>query len=268
MKFEPVKPVSQTMNFFQAPSKIDRGISIIIYGDPGKGKTTMATTLPEQETLIINTEAGLGPTLGTKHVIFNLKEELSQLDDLVKYLKTQEHPFKNIVVDNVSELEQWIILNITQSRNKEFTELKEYGDASSKLRAVLRTFRDMIYQGMNVVFNAWEAPLDLKNKDGELITKIFPKVSKKVAPEFCGIVDVVGRIEVYEKTGERWVRFGQHEQYLTKSQFKGLDDGEPANLPAIFKKLRDFDYTRSQDVLQSKEKGTPVVHSKKTPEPS
>ena len=41
----------------KAGSKINRGLAICIYADAGTGKTTLATTLPENETLFINTEA-------------------------------------------------------------------------------------------------------------------------------------------------------------------------------------------------------------------
>lgn len=256
MKWEAAKPTKMELKFSKSPSKIDRGVAIIIYADPGKGKTTLATTLPAEDTLIINTEAGLGPTLGKDHVIFHLKDEINQADEIIRYLNTEKHPFKNIVVDNVSELEQWIILQLTTSRRKEFTELKEYGDASNKLRALTRNFRDLVYKGMNVIFNAWESPIDLKNKDGEIVTKIFPKVTKKFAPEFCGIVDVVGHLEVYEKTGERWIRFGQTDQYITKSQFKGVDDAEPADLPTLIAKIKAYDY-EVEDV--SKKKKTAVI---------
>ena len=228
--------------FEETGTTINRGFSALIYADPGIGKTTLSTTLPPGETLFINTEAGLGPLLGTKHVVFNLQQSVTDLckfEELVRYLKGQDHPFKNVVIDNISELEQWIILTLTQQRKKEFTEVKEYGDSAYKMREYIRDYRDLVYNGINVIFNAWEAPIEIKNSNGEIITKTFPKMAKKVAPEICGLVDMVGHLEVYEKTGERWLRFGPSTQYITKCQFKGLDAGEPANLPAIFKKIRD-----------------------------
>jgi len=240
-----------SIKFEKAPSKINRGISLVIYADPGRGKTTLASTLPEKETLIINTEAGLGPLIGSEHIIFNFDRagDLRQIDDIYLYLRTQEHPFKYVVVDNLSDLEQWILLRLTEERSKEFTELREYGDAANKLRQYIRDFRDLVDLGITVLFTAWEAPIDIKNHQGEVITKTFPKIAKKIAPELCGLVDIVGYLEVYEKTGERWVRFGPSDQVITKSQFKGLDNGERANLPEILNKVLEYDYA-------SKEKGT------------
>jgi phage nucleotide-binding protein len=236
------------MKFTKAPSKINRGIAIAVYADPGTGKTTLASTLEEGKTLIINTEAGLGPLIGTKHILFNVDKSgpISQFEDMIRYLRTQQHPFKNVVLDNLSDLEQWYILKLTQDRKKEYTELKEYGDASNKLRQTLHDFRDLVDLGINVIINAWEAPIEIKSVAGEVVTKVFPKISKKIAPELCGIVDMVARLEVYEKTGQRWLRFGPSEQYITKCQFKGIDNGEPANLPAILEKVLSYEYGKEE----------------------
>jgi phage nucleotide-binding protein len=232
----------------QVGNKIDRGIALLFYSDPGVGKTTLATTLPAEETLIINSESGLGPVLGKGHSVFDVHgDQISRLDDLYKYLRTQKHPFKYVVIDNISELEQWIILSLTKSRNKEFTEIREYGDAAYKMREYCHLFRDLIYKNITVVFNAWEMPLEIRNINGEVVTKTFPKLAKRISPEVCGIVDVVGHLEVHEKTGKRWVRFGPSAQYITKSQFQGLEKGEPADIPAILTKLYSHKYGGDKD---------------------
>lgn len=234
--------------FEKAPSQINRGIAFIFYADPGVGKTTLATTLPENETLIINTEAGLGPLLGTKHSVFNVLQfvdnnELERvIDDLYRYLRTQKHPFKHVVIDNVSELEQQLILNLTQRRKKEVPEIREYGDSSYKIKEWVHNFRDLVYQDINVVLNAWEFPLEIRNNEGIVITRTFPLIGKKIAPQICGIVDVVGHLEANEKTQQRRIRFAQSSQFITKSQFKGLDAAEPSDLPFIISKLKGYDY--------------------------
>ena len=225
--------------------EIDRGISLLIYADPGVGKTTLATTLPVGETLIINTEAGLGPLLGTNHYIFNLDRDLKQLQELYKEIITKDHPFTNIVVDNISELQEWMVITLTQTRGKDFTEIKEHGDAGQKMREYLHLFRDLVYKGINVVFNAWEMPLPIEESTDMTITKLYPKLYKRIAPEICGIVDLVGRLEKYEKTGDRFIRFEGTSKIEAKSQFKGVDRFEPANLPLLFEKIKAYDYTNT-----------------------
>lgn len=224
-------------------NKIDRGICILVYSDPGIGKTTLGATLPAGETLFINTEAGLGPLLGTKHIVFNVNaDNISDVEGLYKYLRTEKHPFKNVVFDNISEYEQWLVLSYTHKRRKEVPELREHGDTSYKMKEMMHLYRDLTEKHINVIFNAWEFPLDIKNQDGVVITKTFPMMGKKLAPRICGIVDVVAHLEVHEKSGKRWLRIGPSNQYETKTQFKGLDDGELADLPTLLDKLYSYDY--------------------------
>lgn len=232
----------------EIPDNINRGLSFMIYADPGIGKTTMSATLPMEETLIINTEAGLGPLLGTSHHVFNLITATETVgletvvNNLYMTLRLEKHPWKYVVIDNASELEQQLILSLTKRRGKESPELKEYGEAAYKMKEWMHNFRDLIYKDITVVFNAWEVPVEIKNNDGQIITKTFPMVGKKLAPQLCGLVDVVGHLEVH-KSGVRWIRLGNHEQYITKCQFKGLDPiGEPADFPSIIQKLKAYNY--------------------------
>lgn len=239
--------MATNLKFEKAKDKIDRGISLLIYADPGIGKTTLATTLPEEETLIINTEAGLGPTLGTNHIIFNLKDDLSQLQSLYKYLRTEKHPFKYIVIDNISEMEQWMVRTLTEGRQKETPDIREHGDVFFKMEEYLTLFRDLTYNNINIVFNAWQMNLDLKSTQGEIVTKAFPKLYKKLSGNICGKVDVVGHLEMFEKTGDRYVRFEPTKDIIAKSQLKGLEKFEPANLPDIFKKLKAYSYKQEEE---------------------
>jgi phage nucleotide-binding protein len=230
--------------------KLNRGISFCIYADPGVGKTTMAATLPPGETFFINLEAGLGPLLGTNHQVFNIGSEdgLEKLENIYKYLATEKHPFKYVVVDNASEMEQWVIATLTRKRTKEFTDIKEYGDAAFKMKQYIRMFRDLVFKNICVVFTAWEFPLDIRNTEGRVITKTCPKLSKKLATEIVGLVDVCGHLRVSEKTGRRWLKVGPDEQYITKTQFQGLDvnTGELADFPTLLGKLYGWNYKKEE----------------------
>lgn len=223
--------------------KIDRGISCLIFSEPGIGKTSTLSTLPVGETLIISVEAGLGPLLGTGHHVIALDQDLKQLQSIYEDIATKEHQYTNICVDNVSELQDWMVVTLTQTRGKDFTEIKEYGDASQKMREYLHLFRDLTYKGMNVWFTAWEMPMPIEEGEDITVTRIYPKLFKKLAPEICGIVDLVGHLEMYEKTGDRFLRFQGGSKMIAKSQYRGIGKFMPANLPHIIEKIKAFDYT-------------------------
>ncbi len=240
--------------------KIERGLAVCVYSDPGKGKTTLAATLPVGKTLFITFEAGDGPLLGTGHRRSNMNlsahcpndspEEyhrwLEILEERHRMLLTQKHEYKYVVLDNISEMEVSIQTALQCMRNKEFPELKEYGDAAIKMREFLKLYCDLTHKKMTVIFNAWEMQFEIKNIGGEVITKGAPKIGKTLVPGFCGIVDIVARLEVHEKSGKRWLRIGPSSDYITKCQFEGLDSGEVANLPAILEKIYAYDYKKER----------------------
>ena len=247
-----IRPTVTTpaFKFENLGSQINRGISAIFYSDPGVGKTKLATTLPEGKTLIMTCEAGLGPLLGTKHIVFDVLKAINpdthNMEDIImnmyRYLRTEKHPFENVVLDNLSEMEQQLILNLTKKHKKDVPEIREYGDASYIIKDWVHLYRDLVFKNMNVVFNAWEFPLELKNAEGSMITRIYHLIGKKIAPQICGIVDVVGRLECNAKTGQRRIRLDNNDQFITKSQFSGLDKAEPANLTDLFSKLKEYVY--------------------------
>jgi len=222
--------------------KINRGISMVIYADPGTGKSTLACTLPPEKTLIINSEAGLGALLGKGHAVFNLKDDLSQLDKLYEVLRLNPVPY--VVVDNLSELEQWMIGVLTRGRKKDFVELKEYGDSAYKMREYIRLFRDLVFKNTTVIFNCWEQSMEIQVSGGEVKTKAFPKLNKKLSVELCGLVDIVARLERYPKTGDRYLRLDGTNEIEAKCAFQGVEKFEEADLPKLLEKVYAYDYAK------------------------
>jgi phage nucleotide-binding protein len=234
----------------KSPEVLNRGVAILIYSDPGIGKTTLATTLPHEETLIINTEAGIGPLLGQGIYVFHVKKAMEinkisieqVMEGIYEGFRTKQLNFKNVVIDNLSELHQTLLHHYTDVRNKDFPEIREQGDTAYKMTEWINNWRDLVDMGINVVFNAWEAAYEIQKTDGTIISRTAPMIGKANAFRACGLVDVVGHLEAVEKTGKRWIRIGPHSQYITKCQFKGLDAAEPPDLTALINKLATYNY--------------------------
>ena len=235
-----------------SPNSISRGISIIIYADPGKGKTTLGTTLPKEETLFIVTEAGLGPLIGKGFqyvdILVAMKNHPEQsleeiIQDLYKFLRTEKHPWKYIVIDNLTELENQLLSDYTRRRKKPLPEGKEYGDVAYRIHEWVVLFRDLQYQGITVIFNTWERQSEMKSSTGESYTMAYPFLTGRNAVQVPGIVDAVGHLVVTQtQRGPAWyVEFGPSTMCLTKCQFQGLGK-EDANLGTIIDKINLFNY--------------------------
>lgn len=233
---------------------------MIVYANPGSGKTTAAATLPVGETLIITVEAGVGPLMGTGHALIDIKRAMANtghnielvINDVYKKIRTKEIPIKYVVIDNMSELIKCVLHHYTESRKKDFPEIKEHGDTAYKAIEWLQNWRDLVDLDINVIFNAWETQLDIQAGDGSIVTLTCPDLGKSNTLRACGLVDAVCRLEVYEKTNKRWLRFGPSKQYLTKSQFKGLvtmdnpTGAQPADLSHVIKLIKEFDYSTKE----------------------
>ncbi len=244
-------------------TQINRGISAVLYSDPGIGKTTCIARLPVGETLIVNVEAGLGPLLGTGHQVFELKRDLRDIAKIYKFLYTEKHPFRYVVIDNISELQEWMVLSLTAMRKKEFAEVREKGDTASKMREYLYNFRNLIDIGICVIFNAWEMSLIVeKSSDGDK-TKLMPKLYKSLTGEACGIVDLVGHLERYDKTEDRFIRFHGSDRIMAKSQFRGVNKFEPADFEILFKKIRKFNYAKAKPVVAITEDEVNLIKNQK-----
>jgi len=242
------------------PDKLERGIAIVVYSDPGIGKTTLSSTLPVDDTIIINTEAGEGPLLGTGHIAFDVRAAIANgmnvedaMTTIYREIRTGTIKVKNVCLDNVSELLDQLRMHYTETRSKKLPEIREYGDAAFKLLAWLHEWRDLRELGINVVFNAWEYPYEIQQDNGTTITKTGPLVGATACKKVCGIVDIVARLEKESKTSTRWLRTSPSKQYITKCQFKGLDEsGEVADLPTIFNKIKAYDYAQPKEKNNAK----------------
>jgi phage nucleotide-binding protein len=232
-----------------SPTTINRGISILIYADSGKGKTTLASTLPKEETLFVVTEAGMGPLIGKGFQYFDVLatmklNPLMPLEEIIqefyKNIRTDPKcPFKYIVIDNLTELENQLLGDYTKRRKKPFPEAKEYGDVAYRIHEWVVLFRDLQYQGITVIFNTWEKQSELKSATGESYTMGYPFLSGRNSAQIPGLVDAVGHL--ITKGEVRMVQFSQNNMFLTKCQFQGLGMEEP-NLMTILSKINTHNY--------------------------
>jgi hypothetical protein len=96
---------------------------IVIHGQPGIGKTTLAQNFPEP--VFIQTEDGC-PS-GLEIATFGLCETFASVIDAMRYLGKEPHDHKTMVVDSLDKLEPLILAAVCADRGYASIESPGYG---------------------------------------------------------------------------------------------------------------------------------------------
>lgn len=209
------------------------GLSAIIYGESGIGKTHFCGTLPGK-TLIIAAEANGIKTLMRSQNINNIdvenlpapgktqQETTAAYDRFFESLLLQQLDYDNIVLDSASELANQLMINKTDlTKNGGAPGQHTYLEVQWAMRRYLRTLRDLaVMQNKNVIITALESELMLSQQsDGSATSKTHPALTgKKLSPEAEGLFDVVGRVEKLSD-GTRYIRLEGNETCVAKDRF-------------------------------------------------
>lgn len=208
------------------------GLSAIIYGESGIGKTHFCGTLPGK-TLIIAAEANGIKTLMRSQNIDNIEVEnlpepgKNQADTTAKYDKFFENlllkdlPYDNVVLDSATELANQLMINKTDlTKNGGAPGQHTYLEVQWAMRRYLRTLRDLAtLRNKNVIITALESELILAQTLDAASSKTHPALTgKKLSPEAEGLFDIVGRVEKLPN-GTRYIRLEGNETCVAKDRF-------------------------------------------------
>ena len=178
-------------------------IKALFYGPNGTGKTTVAGSFPapiifdinERGTRVLATEEG--------RVKKRAVDEFEMLVQGFWYLKSGKHPFKTVVLDNITTLQEVAMRYIMNkeadfdlSKDMDMPTKRDWGGLSQILKRWLIDFRNL---PMNVVFIAQEKrdrEEDLESDDAS----VYPQVTPSVRGILGAAVDVIGRTYVSEVT--------------------------------------------------------------------
>jgi phage nucleotide-binding protein len=179
-------------------------MNILIYGDPGTGKTYLAGTaqdVPEMANVhFFNIDGGL-MTLASRGDIS--ATDILSVDELeTEFFKVANGDpeyagIKTIVIDNISELQTLALEGeamkaykdrIKKDKNYTIDEiyLEDYGVAGKKLARILRGFRDL---PLNVIYLAHKK--DKMRKGTNTLEASTPNLTDKLCTAVCGYMDIV-----------------------------------------------------------------------------
>lgn len=200
--------------------KTDKG-TYLIYGAPGKGKTTSIKYFPGK-TLVLDVDRTSRVLKGEADIDIVYIDNENTWEDWGKTITELSQNFvgkyDNIVVDNVSELERCILSSLgSAGKNNGVPSQADYQYMQFKLVNSLRYMKNL---GSNLIWTAWEE-IDLwTDADGSSYNTALPQINRKIRNNVLGLCDVVGRLMVKED-GERGFVLSATDSTYAKNQ---LDD--------------------------------------------
>ena len=178
-----------------------------ITGDPGVGKTVLANTFPKP--IFIRAEDGLESIPeSAKPDAFPVLTSVDQLWEQVTALVKEDHDYKTLVVDSVTQLETLFAEYVVESDPKKPRSLAQanggYGAgflAVAAMHGRLRKAAKVLNErkGMHVVFIAHSETTTIELPDSDPYSRYELRLHKKCQPHYTDNVDLVAylRLETF-----------------------------------------------------------------------
>ena len=178
------------MNIINAKDIQQQHLTVLIYGTPGMGKTSLLGNLPGR-TLILDFDRGTSVLAGCEHVdIARVPINNRDIWEAVNELKAS-CPYDNVALDSFSELERAILGNMAANNSLGIPTKQDYGKINIIMHNVCRQMRDI---NANIFFTAWEQYTDIIAPNGDKYSRIEPLIRDKNMSQVTGLCDIVGRI--------------------------------------------------------------------------
>lgn len=172
-------------------------LNILIYGDSGTGKTTLAGSADQvpsmRPVLFIDIEGGTESLRHTYPDVETVRVRTwKEMQEVYNVLHEGSHEYRTIVLDSLTEIQKFNMYNImtdlAQKRpdlDPDVPGMREWGKNLEQIRRMVRGFRDL---EMNTIFTALVKE-DKNQKTGIVTQK--PSLSGKMADEVAAFLDVV-----------------------------------------------------------------------------
>ena len=217
-----------------SPAEAVPYLNLLIYGEPGAGKTWLAGTAQDSKAtspiLFLDVEGGT-VTLRKKSSIDVVRiQKIEQIVDVFNTLAADKSGhYKTVVIDSLSELQK---LDLRFCMDEEYNKkpdsvdrdvatLRSWGKSGERMRRIIRAFRDL---PMNTIMTSLVATEKDENSG---VVSFFPMFPGKLRGEVPGYFDIVGLLQAKEdRNGEtvtRTLQVAKTQRTIAKDRTSALD---------------------------------------------
>lgn len=208
--------------------EVERYLTMLCYGQAGKGKTVFACSFPKPLLLLDIREEGSDSVTDVEGVDLLPVETWEDLEMAYWFLEPGKTKYKSVVIDQLTAMQALGMQKLRDDKSMKPSEpfsQRSWGELSGLMQTWVYNFRELKKRKLHICMNAHEK---LKEPQAENDDRIAPSVGSNlmgsVASFANGAVSVIGnsfvREEYNKKTKETryefCMRIGPHAYYAAK----------------------------------------------------
>ena len=220
-----------------------RAVHVTLVGEAGMGKTSLAATFPSP--VFIRAEDGMAALHGQNVQAFPVAKSINDVLEQIGVLLREEHDFKTLVIDSVTQLNVLIEKEVIESDPKKPKSIAQacggYGAGFTAMAEYHRRIRagcDLLSEkkGMHIVYVAHADVETIDQPDQDSYSRYTLRLHKKSISHYVDNVDCVAYIKLQTftsgdgqrkkatTTGERIVTCYPVPSHVSKNRFGITED--------------------------------------------